>query len=186
MEKIKLEQLITDKIKFKPTAKFVAPKVVEDYKNINEAEFPTQEELINKLIGITNIKGDPDGIEILPEEIVTDNKNNTVTEIQKPYTWVEEMPNFSNGDQDLMKFLVKNIQYPEIAIRAGIEGKVILQFTVEQDGFLSDIIVAKGIGAGCDEEAVRVLKLTGKWNPGKQNRNPVRVRMNIPFVFNLQ
>ncbi len=185
IEKIKIESLGTETIKkFKPTAKFVAPKVVEDYRDIEEAAFPTQEELINKNIGTSNIEGDPEGIDISPEEILTENSG---TETQKPpYTWVEKMPHFSSGNQELLKFMAKNIKYPEIAKRAGIEGKVILQFIVEQDGSISDINVIKGIGGGCDEEAVKVLKLTGKWNPGKQNGKPVRVRMNIPFVFNLQ
>ena len=67
----------------------------------------------------------------------------------------------------------------------GIEGRVFMIFVVEKDGSLTDVSVLKGIGAGCDEESIRVLKNAPKWNPGKQRGNPVRVRFNFPIAFKL-
>jgi protein TonB len=67
----------------------------------------------------------------------------------------------------------------------GVEGKVFVQFVVDKDGTLTDIKAVKGIGAGCDEEAVRVLKAAPKWKPGKQRGRPVKVRMILPITFKL-
>jgi protein TonB len=66
-----------------------------------------------------------------------------------------------------------------------VEGRVFLQFVVNKDGSLTDIKVVKGIGAGCDEEAIRVLKSAPRWSPGKQRGVPVRQRMVLPLTFKL-
>jgi protein TonB len=66
-----------------------------------------------------------------------------------------------------------------------VEGKVFVQFVIDKDGSPSDITVLKGIGSGCDEEAVRVIKNMPKWTPGKQRGRPVKVRMSLPIVFKL-
>ncbi|EAY29247.1 energy transducer TonB [Microscilla marina] len=84
------------------------------------------------------------------------------------------------------KYVQKNLKYPPQARRIGIEGKVVVQFIIEKDGSLTDIKVLKGIGSGCDEEAVRVLKAAPHWNPGKQRGNPVRVRRALPIKFSLR
>ncbi|WP_299452700.1 energy transducer TonB [uncultured Microscilla sp.] len=84
------------------------------------------------------------------------------------------------------KYVQKNLKYPPQARRMGVDGKVYIQFVVEKDGSLTDIKVLKGIGSGCDEEAVRVLKAAPKWNPGKQRGNPVRVRRALPIKFSLR
>jgi len=96
------------------------------------------------------------------------------------------MPKFPGGDIELLKFFSENIVYPEIAKRAGVEGKVILSFVVDQKGKVSDIKVLKGIGAGCDEEAIRVLKIMPDWKPGKQNGTPVKTKLDMPVVFKLR
>ena len=80
-------------------------------------------------------------------------------------------------------YLAKEIQYPAMAQDAGIEGKVYVGFIVEKDGSLSNIRVFRGIGGGCDEEAVRVLKASPKWTPGKQRGKAVRQKMTIPIAF---
>jgi protein TonB len=98
---------------------------------------------------------------------------------------VEETPTPKGGLSAFYKYLSKNLEYPAQARRMGIEGRVFMVFVVEKDGSLTDIQVMKGIGAGCDEESVRVLKGAPKWNPGKQRGNPVRVRYNFPIVFKL-
>jgi protein TonB len=85
----------------------------------------------------------------------------------------------------LLEFVNHNLKYPSLARRNGIQGRVIVNFVVEGDGTLSSIKVAKGIGDGCDEEAVRIIKLLPPWKPGSQNGKPVRVVYTVPIAFTL-
>ncbi len=96
------------------------------------------------------------------------------------YTAVEDMPKLVGG----LYALAQDVQYPEIAHKAGIEGRVIISFVVNEDGTTEDVVVQKGIGAGCDEEAVRVVS-EAKFTPGMQDGKPVKVRMAIPITFKL-
>ena len=98
----------------------------------------------------------------------------------------EVMPEFPGGEQAMMKFVAENVQYPEEAKEKEISGRVMVGFIVEKDGSISDVKVAKGIGGGCDEEAVRVVKAMPKWKPGKEKGKPVRVSYMMPFTFKLQ
>ncbi|MDB5001014.1 MAG: hypothetical protein JWR76_2091 [Mucilaginibacter sp.] len=98
----------------------------------------------------------------------------------------EDAPVFPGGDLAFVRFLEKNIRYPVIARESNVKGKVILTFFVERDGSLTGIRVVRGIGAGCDEEAVRVLKLSPLWKPGIQDGHPVRVQYSIPIEFNVE
>jgi TonB family protein len=82
-----------------------------------------------------------------------------------------------------MKFLVNNIKYPEVARKAGIQGMVHINYIVEKDGSLSSIKVIRGIGSGCDEEALRVVSMMPKWKPGKQRGKIVAVEFNLPINF---
>ena len=93
---------------------------------------------------------------------------------------------FPGGNEAWRKFLQKNLKYPKFAKRSGIEGKVLISFVVDKNGNTSDIEVIRGIGGGCDDEAVRVIKMAPKWNPGLQRGNPVKSRMSlfIHFVLN--
>lgn len=100
-------------------------------------------------------------------------------------TIVEQKPEFPGGMTAFREFLAKNIKYPGLARRMGVEGRVYVQFVVERDGSLTDIQVVKGLGAGCDEESVRVMKLVPKFAPGKQRGNPVRVKMVMPIFYKL-
>jgi len=99
---------------------------------------------------------------------------------------VQEMPEFPGGDEERNKFLEKNLKYPQIAIQTEISGTVHVSFIVEPDGSLSNITILKGIGGGCDEEAVRVIKKMPKWKPGKQRNIPVRVNFILPIKFSLK
>ncbi|MBP6411608.1 MAG: energy transducer TonB, partial [Pseudarcicella sp.] len=101
------------------------------------------------------------------------------------FTAVEQNPEFPGGMSAFGKFLGKNIEYPAEATENNIAGKVILRFTVNKDGSIEDIKVLKGVGFGCDEEAVRVLKMTPRWTPGKQSGRAVRVSYSVPIVFSL-
>jgi periplasmic protein TonB len=166
--------------------KFVVPKVVENLSDPDESAVPTIDEMKGKVIGTENRDGF-EGTNIPPDENINlvDPVKETIIEETNVFSYVEEMPSFPGGTDELLTLISKNIVYPEIARRAGVEGKVILGFVVERDGSITGINVIKGIGAGCDEEAIRVLKLVGNWLPGKQNGKAVRVSMIIPFVFKL-
>jgi len=99
---------------------------------------------------------------------------------------VESMPSFPGGNVELMKYLNSNLKYPNLAKEMNISGRVFVTFVVEKDGSVTDVQVLRGIGGGCDEEAVRVVKSMPKWIPGKQRNVPVRVRFNLPVKFTLQ
>lgn len=99
---------------------------------------------------------------------------------------VESMPSFPDGGDDgLKKYLAQNIKYPTIARESGIQGTVFVTFVVERDGSVTDVKVLRGIGGGCDEEAIRVVKNMPRWSPGKQRGKAVRVQFNMPIKFTL-
>ncbi len=107
--------------------------------------------------------------------------------VEKPpyHTVVEKMPEFEGGYSAFMKYVAKKIKYPSQARRMGIEGRVFVEFIINETGELTEIRTIKGIGAGCDEEAERVLKNAPKWSPGKQRGIPVKVKMVLPINFQL-
>ena len=101
------------------------------------------------------------------------------------FSIVEETATPIGGYPVLYEYIGKNLKYPQQARTMGIEGKVFIEFVVNVDGTLSDFVAVKGIGAGCDQEAMNVLKNSPLWNPGKQNGKTVRQRMVIPIAFKL-
>ena len=101
------------------------------------------------------------------------------------YQIAEEMPVFPGGEQAMMKFVAENINYPQEAKDKEIAGRVFVSFVVEKDGSVDEVKVMRGIGGGCDEEVVRVVKAMPKWKPGKQEGKPVRVNYMMPFNFKL-
>jgi len=105
---------------------------------------------------------------------------------QHIFVVVEQMPRFPGGQAALMKYLATHIKYPELAKESGIQGRVFINFVVEPDGHIDHVKVLRGIGGGCDEEAVRVVKNMPKWIPGKQRGKPVRVSFNLPVKFTLE
>lgn len=101
------------------------------------------------------------------------------------YQIVEQMPKFPGGESALMEYVSKNVVYPEEAKEKEIQGRVFIGFVVEKDGSIGEVKVLRGIGGGCDEEAVRVIKGMPKWKPGMQKGKPVRVSYQIPIYFKL-
>ena len=101
------------------------------------------------------------------------------------FTVVESMPSFPGGEEARITYLNENIKYPQMARESGIQGRVFVTFVVERDGRVTDVKVLRGIGGGCDEEAVRVIQNMPKWEPGKQRGKPVRVQFNMPILFKL-
>ncbi|WP_118973960.1 TonB family protein [Taibaiella koreensis] len=100
----------------------------------------------------------------------------------KPFTSVEEMP---KPPFDVMKYLSENIRYPQEASKQNLQGRVILQFVVDRDGSVNNVVLQRDIGGGCGEEAVRVVKNMPKWQPGRQAGQPVRTYYTLPVSFRL-
>ena len=99
---------------------------------------------------------------------------------------VEEMPEFPGGAAKMMEFIQKNIKYPMMARESDIQGRVFVNFVVEPDGTITNVIVMRGIGGGCDEEALRVVQSMPNWKPGKQRGSAVRCSFTVPIIFKLQ
>lgn len=98
---------------------------------------------------------------------------------------VEEMPEFPGGMPALSAYMSEHLKYPKEARELRVEGLVLLQFIVEKDGSIGDIKVIRGIGRGCDEEAVRVVQQLPTWKPGQHSGKPVRVQFSLPIRFKL-
>ncbi|HAW59166.1 MAG TPA: energy transducer TonB [Bacteroidales bacterium] len=156
-----------------PPQQVTVLNIVEDNADI-ETDFTidaeaTQSTVIQEYVPVQNISKDDEQIEE-----------------QEIFTIVESMPEFPGGEEARMKFLLQNIKYPQIARESGIQGVVYVTFVVEPDGSITNVKVIRGIGGGCDEEAVRVVKMMPKWIPGNQRGKPVRVQFNMPIKFTLQ
>ena len=104
----------------------------------------------------------------------------------EPYMIVEQMPEFPNGEESMMQYIAEQVKYPAEAKKAGAYGRVFIGFIVEPDGSLSDFKVLRGIGYGCDEEALRVVKSMPKWQPGMHRGKAVRVQYLVPVNFRLE
>ena len=101
------------------------------------------------------------------------------------YTVVEQAPEFPGGMKELEAYLIKNLRYPADARKANVNGRVFVQFVVTETGNIESLRILRGIGFGCDEEAVRVVSRMPNWTPGKQNGQPVAVQFNLPILFDL-
>lgn len=103
-------------------------------------------------------------------------------ETEEIFIVVEEMPELIGG----IATIQEHIRYPQIARKAGVQGMVVVQFVVDEKGNVRDPIIIKSVGAGCDEEAVRVIMNHAKFKPGRQRGVPVRVRFSVPIRFQLK
>jgi len=165
------------------TVKFTPP-VVEDEK-VEEDPPPVQTEETPQISTVTQ-EGEGNNEIIIPDE----GAGNGVVEpvVEAPLTIVEQMPTFPGGEAEMMKFIQKNVQYPQVEKEAGISGTCYVTFVVEKDGSITDVKVLRGVngGPGCDKEAIRVVKAMPGWKPGKQNGREVRVQFNLPIKFTIR
>lgn len=167
----------------KTTIKFTPPVIVKD-EEVTEEPPPTQEELKEVEAGATTQEGDSDGVDLSllegsGNEIVDDKP-------EAPLSFVEQMPEFPGGEKALLAYISSNTKYPQLARENGIQGKVYVQFVVAADGNVKDPKVVRGIGGGCDEEAIRVVKTLPPWKAGKQGGRAVPVYYNLPIIFTLK
>lgn len=125
-----------------------------------------------------------DSSAVVPEPVPASNEQ-AANEKLYDFSLVETQPEFVGGQKEWTKFLTANIKYPALARQNNITGKVYVSFIVEKDGRLADIKVKQGIGNGCDEEAVRVLRTSPKWKPGTVEGKPVRTYFLLPVSFQI-
>jgi len=163
-----MQTIITEYKKPKPPK--VKDPVIEEVKDeeevpeiIFEMEEPEENDIVEEVF-----------VEEVPEE---------KEEITEVYIYLQESAKPIGGMESFYRYVKKNIKYPNLARRSGVQGKVFVQFIVDKDGSLTDVRVIRGIGAGCDEEAVRILEKAPKWEPGKQRGRPVKQRIVMPIHF---
>lgn len=125
----------------------------------------------------------PPAKKVKPQKEVSDKaKDKSGKEV---FTMVEVPPQFPGGEEARVDYMVHAIKYPEEARKKGVQGTVYISFVIEEDGSITNAEVLRGIGGGCDEEALRVIREMPKWTPGKQKGKPVRVQFNMPIKFTL-
>ncbi|MBN2615375.1 MAG: energy transducer TonB [Bacteroidales bacterium] len=162
---------ITDppKQKMPPPKQFIQINLVDNHVTTND--------LPDIDVGANDNTLIPDYVPPLPDEKINENHI---------FIKVEHDPSFPGGEIALMKFLAHHIHYPELAKQTGIQGRVFLRFVVEPSGLIDHVEIIRGIGGGCDEEAIRVIKSMPRWNPGKQMGRPVRVAFSLAVNFRLE
>ena len=153
-----------------------------------KAELENKEKKQSKEIQIKEdivINAEVEQNEVIEEYVAPEVVEEVVVE-EEIFQIVEEMPSFPGGEAKLNDYIAKNVKYPQIARETGIQGHVFVGFVIEPDGSISNVRLLRGIGGGCDEEAIRVVKSFPKWKPGKQRGKAVRVSYQLPVFFKLQ
>ncbi|MDE6271540.1 MAG: energy transducer TonB [Muribaculaceae bacterium] len=166
--------------------------IVDADKVKNEVvDMDTQKE-DNTARGVVTQEGsdDVDKFKAVQEQVVVKEpepvKEEKKPEPEKIFVAVEQPAEFPGGQAAMMKWLSNNIRYPEAAQQNGISGRVVVKFIVERDGSVSSPSIVKGVDRELDQEALRVVKRMPKWQPGKNNGQPVRSYFNLPVTFRLQ
>jgi protein TonB len=155
------------------------PPTVDEIKNAVVSNV-TQDGVIDPNAVIDNNKAVGNGTGGAGTE---DNGTNVDETIYDGNVGVDEYPEFVGGMKAFSKYIQRTLRVPSAALEEGINGKVFVSFVVEKDGSITDVTLMKGIGFGCDEEALKVIKKSPFWKPGRNNGKPVRVRYNVPINF---
>jgi protein TonB len=156
--------------------KYVAPEVVEDSLGLSE-------------LMITDFAIDSlhDGSVTDLKEVINYDPDNTVTDPEPEIRiFVEEPPMFPGGQEELLKYVAKNLTYPQDALENNIQGRVFVKFAVWSDGSVRKIEVTKSIFPSLDQEAMRVISTLPQWTPGKQNGTAVPVWFSMPVTFQIK
>ena len=164
--------------------KFIPPVVVDEIIKPEDLP-PPQEKLNDEKVGETTQEGTGD--EDIPILEPGDGDKPVDTKPVEPFLAVEEMPEFPGGEAAMMKFVAENVEYPEEAKSAGVEGTIRVKFTVTAEGKIKDpLIISKDkLGSGCEQAAIKVILSMPKWKPGRQNGQAVPVYFNLPIRFKL-
>ena len=173
----------------KDQIKFVPPVVKKDEEVIEEEPPPpTVEEIKDKEIATETKEGEDGGVDASLTEPDNPPAPPALEEPkeEEPFAYVEQMPTFPDGQEAMYKYIYEKIKYPAIARENGIAGQVIVQFVVSKEGDIQKAKVVRGIGGGCNEEALRVVNGMPRWKPGKHNGRAVPVTFTLPIKFVLQ
>ena len=171
----------------KSSLKFVAFVITPD-ELVNEDEVILSQDVLNQSrLAISNVTYVGNSEDYGNVVIDLDQPNLIGDKVEPPpYTFVEQMPEFSGGTEELQKYIVANTHYPVMAREEGTTGVVFVTFVINKNGSIQDVKLLRGIGNGCDEEAIRVVKSMPNWKPGKQNGTTVNVQLNLPVNFKLK
>ncbi len=154
--------------------------VLSDEIQIVDDEIVVDDDLFLNLEDDANL-----GVEVM--DYVEAVEEESIEEEAIPFQLVESKPSFMGGDQNsFTKWVNTKLVYPEIAKENGVQGRVILQFTVEKDGSVTNVKVVRGVDSSLDQEAVRVVSMSPKWTPGKQRDRAVKVTYVFPVIFQLR
>lgn len=176
----KLDATMEEMIEIPPTEQIPPPPPKITQPEI--IEVPDEEEIQQEIEVVLDIEMDQDAV---IEEVVVKAAPVEEEEVDEIFEIVEESAEPIGGMTAFYQYVSKSIKYPNQAKRMGVEGRVYVQFVIEKDGRISDVKAIRGIGAGCDEEAVRVVEGAPKWKPGKQRGRPVKQRIVLPINFKL-
>jgi periplasmic protein TonB len=173
--------------KVAPSIRFVLPRFVDD-RLVQEEKLVSIDVILDskKAISDIDVKGNVDvGGTVLHSAEIPAQQAAIAEENAAVRTYVDEMPVYPGGETALMKYIKDNLVYPQTALEAGAQGTVYLTFVVGLRGEITDIKVMRGIGFGCNEEALRVIRNMPPWIVGRQNGHPVRVQFNLPVTFKI-
>jgi protein TonB len=126
------------------------------------------------------------GVALYSQRTYAQDTSKNASAQSKLFVAVEQEPVFPGGVQQFYKYIASNLQYPVVAHLLGLTGKVYLTFVIDRDGTVTDVKPLKCLGAGCESEAVRVVSMSPKWQPGIQKGRPVRVMYTIPISFDFR
>jgi protein TonB len=172
--------------------KSVIPEIVPDEKADDKELMKDQDELKKGNIGTTDHDGSDDVTDMIDVPIGNGPVGETIVETTPALetiletTVVDQLPEFPGGEDELIKFLTENMNYPELAREKGTEGRVVIGFVVNKEGVIDELKLKRGIGDGCDNEAIRVVNKMPKWKPAKFNGKPVSVYFDLPIQFALE
>lgn len=163
------------------------PPVVDRDERVAGDPVPDQAVLATTNPGTVTIEGKP-GTELVPNELEGEGKKVADVVAEKPYTYVEQMPELPGGGgaQAIVNAIQKAVRYPGRAVSSGIEGKVYATFVVNSLGEVTDIQITKGLGYGIDEETIRAIKTLPRFIPGRQNGRAVSVSYTVPITYKIQ
>lgn len=194
IEHIHVDELVVENIDVEPAVEMIQiekpkPRVTQ---KVKEREFDPNKDLdfkkVDKIDSTVVLNPDlPVDTTLGDNDIkIVDLGGDGPVEIEEPFIIVEKMPKFPGGEEKLYEYLGKNIKFTPCAISSGVQGKVYVQFIVEKDGSITDIVVPRGLTCGLDEVAIKAVKNMPNWSPGEQRGKKVRVKYTLPVHFKLK
>ncbi|MGM9844817.1 MAG: energy transducer TonB [Muribaculaceae bacterium] len=196
------EEIEEEQVKIEEPEEIIAPEevaneqritdllIVEDDKFEKEKEVKTQEDMTKNeaqagVIDITEGTNDLNK-QVVREQVIQETKPKEVEEKVYNIAMVEQKPEFPGGEAAMYKWLSDHINYPVAAAEEGVQGRVVVEFVVSKTGNVENVRVLRGRHPALDKEATRLVKSMPKWQPGRNNGQPVKVTYTLPITFKLQ